>query len=347
MSKRLKVILLIITICVIGILVFNIINSPKYEVNKLCKAIKNFDKVKINTLVEGDDLFNTSEEANQNFMSEDVTKYFKENVKDLKYDIDNIEIENDKATVKVRFTYIDAGDIFLEACGEYTQKAFQLAFSGMSNDGMNDIFQSVVEQKLKESEPKESKVTVEIECAKQGNKWKIQSLSDKTHYEIVNIMSCGIIKKADYFGGVSDDSIDEEVTEYNWSDIPLGKELELATINMTIRKCTETYKLTADYVDTQYAPDGSKFIVIDVVIENTTKSTLNFNNDIYLYDSNDREYAPYSAVMYFDETFLYTDLAPNIKTKGTMVYNIPNDAKDYYLVTAKAGTNEAYRLMLK
>lgn len=80
-------------------------------------------------------------------------------------------------------------------------------------------------------------------------------------------------------------------------------------------------------------------------LENITKSTLDFSNDICLYDSQDREYQPYSdALMYFDETFTWAELAPNIKTTGTFVYHVPADAADYYLVTAKSGTNEAYRL---
>ena len=106
--------------------------------------------------------------------------------------------------------------------------------------------------------------------------------------------------------------------------------------------------MTAKYYEPDVAQEGTKFVVLSVEIENITKSTLDFNNTINLYDSQEREYQPYSdAHWYFDETFTYTDLAPNIKTTGTFVYQVPTDAEKYYLAIAKSGTNEAYRMYVK
>ena len=78
------------------------------------------------------------------------------------------------------------------------------------------------------------------------------------------------------------------------------------------------------------------------------KETINFDGDIDLTDSQGRTYETYSdALWYYDDTFSYTDLAPNIKQSGTLIYNVPTDSVDYYLTVAKAGTNDAYRLLGK
>ena len=89
-------------------------------------------------------------------------------------------------------------------------------------------------------------------------------------------------------------------------------------------------------------------MVFHVDVENTTKETINFDGDIDLTDSQGRTYETYSdALWYYDDTFSYTDLAPNIKQSGTLIYNVPTDSVDYYLTVAKVGTNDAYRLLGK
>ena len=94
------------------------------------------------------------------------------------------------------------------------------------------------------------------------------------------------------------------------------------------------------------AQDGTKFVVFSVLIENITKDTLNFYND--LTDSQGRKYDPYAdAFWYFDENFCYTDLAPNTAKRGVFVYNVPTDSADYYLSVLKAGTDDGYRLYAK
>ena len=71
-------------------------------------------------------------------------------------------------------------------------------------------------------------------------------------------------------------------------------------------------------------------------------------NDLVLTDSQGRNYDPYSdAMWYFDETFSYTDLAPNIAKSGVFVYNVPADSADYYLSVLKADTDDGYHLYAK
>ena len=84
------------------------------------------------------------------------------------------------------------------------------------------------------------------------------------------------------------------------------------------------------------------------MVENTTKDTMSFDNDLVLTDSQGRNYDPFSdALWYYDESFCYTDLAPNIAKSGVFVYNVPVDSADYYLSVLKAGTDDGYHLYAK
>ena len=124
--------------------------------------------------------------------------------------------------------------------------------------------------------------------------------------------------------------------------------MELATIKICVTGCEEKNELKAEYFEPEVAQEGTKFVVFSVVIENITKDSLNFDNDLVLTDSQGRNYDPYSdALWYFDETFSYTDLAPNIAKSGVFVYNVPADSADYYLSVLKADTDDGYHLYAK
>ena len=146
-----------------------------------------------------------------------------------------------------------------------------------------------------------------------------------------------------------DDADAEDAPENTiWHDVPLGQEVELATIKICVTGCEEKNELKAEYFEPEVAQEGTKFVVFSVVIENTTKDSLSFDNDLVLTDSQGRNYDPYSdALWYFDETFSYTDLAPNIAKSGVFVYNVPADSADYYLSVLKADTDDGYRLYAK
>ena len=162
-------------------------------------------------------------------------------------------------------------------------------------------------------------------------------------------MTSNIASAFEGFSDAFDDADVEEAPENTiWHDVPLGQEVELATIKICVTGCEEKNELKAEYFEPEVAQEGTKFVVFSVVIENITKDSLNFDNDLVLTDSQGRNYDPYSdALWYFDETFSYTDLAPNIAKSGVFVYNVPADSADYYLSVLKADTDDGYRLYAK
>lgn len=135
--------------------------------------------------------------------------------------------------------------------------------------------------------------------------------------------------------------------EYTWRNIPLGKEVELATIKIKLTGVEETKKLKSSF-SSDIAKEGTKFVLITAEIENITKDPLPFNNEIPLHDNQDRRFNPYEdAIWYTDNAFSYVELAPNIKETGTIIYNVPDDSTDYSLKIIKDGTDEGYVLLTR
>lgn len=329
--------------------------KPESMVSKYCDALKAFDMESAATcFASGDANIENpyTEEAaeSQDIFTEQALEYLKKRAQEMTYTVGESAIDGDSAVVPVTFTYVDASPVISSAFGEYISQAFALALGGADETTLGSLFGTIFMEKTESVSTGTATATVEFECIKDGKEWKLQDLSEDTKYEIGNIITCNLLKSLEAFnnnfnGEGLDDSAAEETEDLVWSDVPAGQTLELATVKMAITGCAETDKLTHKYLDPDVAAEGTKFVVLTVELENITKSTLDFSNDICLYDSQDREYQPYSdALLYFDETFTWAELAPNIKTTGTFVYHVPADAADYYLVTAKSGTNEAYRL---
>ena len=204
-------------------------------------------------------------------------------------------------------------------------------------------------EKTKSVEAGSATADVTFNCVKVDGDWKITSFSEEDEEAITNILTSNIASAFEGFSDAFDDADVEEAPENTvWHDVPLGQEVELATIKICVTGCEEKNELKAEYFEPEVAQEGTKFVVFSVVIENTTKDSLNFNNDLVLTDSQGRNYDPYSdAMWYFDETFSYTDLAPNIAKSGVFVYNVPADSADYYLSVLKADTDDGYHLYAK
>ena len=328
-------------------------SKPEPVVIELCDALKNFDLAAASTCFVSEnqsieDPYADENENNQDIFTAQAIEYLKNCAKDMTYTLGSTTNNGDTALVPVTFTYVDVSPVISAALGDYITQAFALAFSGADDSVMEDLFGTIFMEKTESVSTGTTASSVEFECVKTDDGWKIREMDEKAQHEIDNIISCNMMKAMESFNSSwsDEDSDAAELSEdYVWQDVPAGQVLELATIKMAITGCEELSELTAEYYDPDVAQEGTKFVVLTVEIENITKSTLDFNNDFSLYDSQGREYQPYSdAFWYYDETFSYTQLSPNIKTTGNLVYLVPADSQDYYIIAAKSGTNEGYHL---
>lgn len=130
----------------------------------------------------------------------------------------------------------------------------------------------------------------------------------------------------------------------------IGEEVALATGNIIINSSEETQTLSGTYGSPKVAKERTKFVVINLDVTNTTKSEFYFSPDdvFILQDDKKREYRTYSeSIGAIDDYLNYQDLAPSIKETGFILYEIPEDATSYSLVTSKAGTKDIYLIKLK
>lgn len=130
----------------------------------------------------------------------------------------------------------------------------------------------------------------------------------------------------------------------------IGDDVTLATINIKINTSEETKTLSNKYSSPKVAKEGTKFVVINLDVTNSTKGeyTLAPDDVFLLVDNQKREYRTYNdSIGAIDNYLNYKTLSPSIKQTGFLIYEIPEDAMSYSLVTSKAGTSELYIIKLK
>lgn len=130
----------------------------------------------------------------------------------------------------------------------------------------------------------------------------------------------------------------------------IGDEIILATGNIKINKTEETQTMGNKYSAPKVAKEGTKFVVVNLDITNTTKSEFTFfPDDVFLLvDEQKREFRVYDeSIGALDNYLNVRTLSPSVKETGNIMYEVPNDATSYSLVTSKGGTNELYIIKLK
>lgn len=336
--------------------------NPKSVVGKFCDGMKTLDYAKMNEC-----LLNPDDQLKDPFAGEDeelevFTAFIKEQSGNIKYEIVDANTDGEDATVNVKFTYTDASPVITSAMAEYFTQGIGMAFAGASEEQMSNLLLTIFQQKLQETTLSTTDSTVAIKCKKSDGDWKVTEVSD----DVANVMTCNILKAfervGDSFGGDSSSSTESssssDITVVNetdkgdeeekivYTDIPMGQEVQLATIKLTVLDCKETDKLTNDYSES-VAPEGSKYIVFTVKVENTTKNPSEFSaSDLPLQDNQGRTFMYDSdATFSLDDYLLYRETNPNMPETGSFVYNVPVDTEGYGFCAANADTGEYLRFM--
>jgi len=320
--------------------------KPDTVVTSFCNAMQKFDSVAMASYTqEGSDVQSPLDDSDE--LTSQIIDYLTTSASEMKYSIEKSEIINDTAKVTVKYSFVDLSPIVTATLGEYFQQAIAMSLGGADEETITQLFGTIFKEKIESVSAGTAETTVEFECVKSDNEWKIKAVPD----DALNVLTCNMYSAFDSFSNDfeeitnDEDTAEVEEEDYVWADIPFGEEVELATIRIRLTDVTEDTQLNSSYSDTS-AQEGTKFVIITAEIENITKSPLSFNNDLPLCDDQGRSYNPYEdAFWYVDNSFSYVELAPSITQTGAMIYVVPEDAVGYYLTVIKAGTNEAYRLL--
>lgn len=161
----------------------------------------------------------------------------------------------------------------------------------------------------------------------------------------------------DAFGGITENNnslesgtVMEEAKKENLITIDkaIGEDVSLATMNLRINKVDEKQTISSSHSSPKVATEGTKFVVVNMDVTNTTDSEFSLSPDFLLVDNQDREFSTYSdSIGNIDKYLNYRSLSPSIKETGVLVYQIPADSTSYSMVIAKDGTKELYKIALK
>jgi len=136
--------------------------------------------------------------------------------------------------------------------------------------------------------------------------------------------------------------------EYTIIERKIGDEVELATIKFKVISSEEKQIINVQYGTPKVAKEGTKFIVIDLEITNITEAPFYFLNDGFgILDNKERLFSQYNDTFSIGNSLNGITLSPDIKERGVFVYEIPQDSENYAMTIGKAGTNEAYAIVLK
>ncbi len=318
-------------------------NKPETAVRKFCNGLKNTDYETMSSVMLKNVEDSTSDEVKSLEENSALFEYITELDKEINYEVLDSKVEGDSATVKVSIDYKNARLVFTETLSEYFQKSLELAFSGTtpSDEEMSQILTDIFNKKRENIKAEDDNKTVEFKCSKVDGQWMI----NEAPYEVLDVMTGGLLSVADSIGnGMSDtssESLAEEKQSYNVHQVKPGEEIELATLKLTVLGCEETDTIKGQF-STSQAKEGTKYVVFTVKAENIKKEEFAFP-DLTLMDDQDRVYQVDSDSMFSaDDNIVYRSLAPNIPETGVAVYNVPTDCTGYRLVTIKDGTDDWY-----
>lgn len=326
--------------------------KPEDTVGEFIEAMKNFDlelmqsKINPNNLDEEEEIFDLNEE--DNLFEKDIIEYIESNAKKITYEINESEVDGEKAVVDVDVKYVDGAPLFQATFMQYLEKVFGLAFTqGELTDEENaEIFINAMEEQKEIVEETFSEKSLKFECVKIDDEWYIDDLSD----EMLDVATSNFLSVAEGIGDSFDEpdtSFEETEEEANIIEKNIGDEVTLATIKFKVNGVEEVSETESTFGSTS-AKEDAKFVLIDIDVTNITNSEFDLPDAFILTDNQGREFSTYSdSIGGVDNYIEYRNLSPSIKENGYLMYELPEDASNYSIVIAKAETNDVYEVILK
>lgn len=176
--------------------------KPESTVEQFCEAMKKYDVAGMNVcLVQPcEDIGEISDDDAE--MPESIWNYVKESAADIHYTVNEAEVDGEKATVAVDFTYNDVSEAMTEALGQYVLAAFGAAFSGdASDDAMLKLLADAFDKAVESAEAKTATKTIEFECVLKDGEWLITEMPENVEY----VLTSNVIKPLEDLSNLGED----------------------------------------------------------------------------------------------------------------------------------------------
>ena len=128
-----------------------------------------------------------------------IIEYIKENASNITYEIGEVSIDEDYATVPVHFTFVDASPIMVSTLSDYLSQAFLLAFSGVDDSAIDTLLVTIFNEKVDTVDAAEASIDIDFACEKVDGDWKISILSEEIRDDLMAVLTCNITKANETF----------------------------------------------------------------------------------------------------------------------------------------------------
>lgn len=166
--------------------------SPTETVDTFLTAVKAQDQETINSVYAGKDFdIISSMDEDEAGGTDAALKDMEAKMLEFDYSLSNEIIKDDKATVDVEIKTYEFGKAMTNAMSAYLEEALVLAFSGASDEQLENIMNDAFKKEIDALKDKSCKTKATINLVQKDGKWKVSSIDDES--EIMNALSGNLV----------------------------------------------------------------------------------------------------------------------------------------------------------
>ncbi|KWX79459.1 hypothetical protein AMQ84_07010 [Paenibacillus riograndensis] len=110
-----------------------------------------------------------------------------------------------------------------------------------------------------------------------------------------------------------------------------GEELQVGDVVFKVNKVTTTKEIKDNFLSYSPSADGSVFLVVNVTVKNVGKEMITTDSSFFQLLKGEVEYNPSTLITTKGDYFLYEGINPGLAQTGNVVFEIPEDMKDFVL----------------
>ncbi|MBT2289292.1 DUF4352 domain-containing protein [Paenibacillus albidus] len=111
-----------------------------------------------------------------------------------------------------------------------------------------------------------------------------------------------------------------------------GEELQVGDVVFKVNKVTTTKEIKdGDFFSYSPDADGSVFLVVNVTVKNAGKEMITTDSSFFQLLKGEVQYNPSTLITTTGDYFLYEGINPGLSQTGNVVFEVPEDMKDFVL----------------
>ncbi|ASA24736.1 DUF4352 domain-containing protein [Paenibacillus donghaensis] len=112
----------------------------------------------------------------------------------------------------------------------------------------------------------------------------------------------------------------------------IGEELKVGDVVFKVNKISTTKKIKdGEYLSYSPSSEGSVFLVVNATVKNAGNEMITTDSSFFGLSKGDVKYTPTTLITTSGDYFLYEGINPGLAQTGNVVFEIPEDMKDFIL----------------